>query len=107
MMKKVFICCPDDAKIIMRYVKYALIKGAVPTVPFIYAKCIDEKEIALAAELADLWSCDELWVFDKVSEEMKLYLNFAKNLKIPQLHITKEEVNEEIASYERRNKHEA
>ena len=44
---------------------------------------------------------------DKVSEEMKLYLNFAKNLKIPQLHITKEEVDEEIAIYERRNKHEA
>ena len=107
-MKKVYICAPLGGNVptnlqnAERYAKYALICGTAPVVPHFYARCLDdsnpkEREIGLAAGLALLWFCDELWVFgDIVTDGMKSEITFCKNLNIRIRYVKDSEVTKTI-----------
>jgi len=94
MMKKVYICSPlggnvkENIEKAKQYAKYALMCGMAPVVPHFYALCLDdnkpdERAIGMAAGMALLWFCDELWVFgDVITEGMQHEINFCMNLNI-------------------------
>lgn len=94
MMKKVYICSPlggnvkENIEQAKQYAKYALMCGMAPVVPHFYALCLDdnkpdERAIGMAAGMALLWFCDELWVFgDMMTEGMQHEVNFCMNLNI-------------------------
>lgn len=94
MMKKVYICSPlggnvkENIEQAKQYAKYALMCGMAPVVPHFYALCLDdnkpdERAIGMAAGMALLWFCDELWVFgDMITEGMQHEFNFCMNLNI-------------------------
>lgn len=94
MMKKVYICSPlggnvkENIEQAKQYAKYALMCGMAPVVPHFYALCLDdnkpdERAIGMAAGMALLWFCDELWVFgDVMTEGMQHEVNFCMNLNI-------------------------
>ncbi len=103
-MKKVYICAPlggnvsDNLEQVRRYTKYALACGTAPVVPHFYTECLDdsiikEREIGMAAGLALLWFCDELWVFgDEITNGMESEIRFCKNLNIPIRNIREKEI---------------
>lgn len=94
MMKKVYICSPlggnvkENIEQAKQYAKYALMCGMAPVVPHFYALCLDdnkpdERAIGMAAGMALLWFCDELWVFgDMMTEGMQHEVDFCMNLNI-------------------------
>ena len=103
-MKKVYICAPlggdvehnlENAK---KYTEFALKCGTAPVVPHFYALCLNdndpkEREIGMAAGLALLWFCDEMWIFgDKMSEGMKDEIRFCRNLNIQIRRVREEEI---------------
>lgn len=105
MMKKVYICAPlggntkHNFEEIKRYVRYALLCDTAPVVPHYYALSLDdnneiEREIGIAAGLAMLWFCDEMWIFsNEITKEMESELRFCRNLGIPM-----KKINERILS---------
>ena len=93
-MKKVYICAPLSGDVqgnlekAKRYSEYALRCGAAPVTPHFYALCLDdnipeEREMGMAAGLALLWFCDEVWVFsDQPTEGIRDEIKLAHNLNI-------------------------
>lgn len=108
MMKRVYICSPlggnikENLQKVKEYTRYALLCGTAPVVPHFYALCLDdnnkkEREICLAAGLSLLWFCDEMWIFgDKITEGMKMEIQFCKNLNLKTKKICDEKIKKVI-----------
>ena len=93
-MRKVFICSPlrgnikGNQKKARAYAREAILAGYLPIVPHIYFTQFlneeDENErklgINLGMELAK--ECDEMWIYGKPTEGMKLEIGAFKGKKI-------------------------
>jgi hypothetical protein len=72
-----------------RYCRFAVSKGYIPIAPhlhypqFLDDEDADERELGLRFALILLGKCEELWVFDKVSEGMSREIAKAKKRGMP------------------------
>lgn len=108
MMKKVYICAPlggdvdKNLKKVKEYTRYALMCGAAPIVLHFYALCLNdrnpkEREIGMAAGIALLWFCDEMWIFgNEETEGMKSEIQFCRNFNIRTHKIKNNEIRKKI-----------
>jgi hypothetical protein len=71
------------------YCRFAVSKGYIPIAPhlhypqFLDDEDMDERELGLRFALIILGKCEELWVFDKVSQGMAREIAKAKKRNIP------------------------
>ncbi len=103
-MKKVYICAPlggnvrENLERVKRYAEYALKCGTAPVVPHFYALCLDDadpkqRQLGMAAGLALLEICDEMWIFgNTVSEGMRGEIRFCDRRRIPMKSISEQEI---------------
>ncbi len=101
-MKKVYLCFPFDGKNSLedtdRYVKYAILCGAAPVAPHLYAHCVDcssceDRQRICEAGQSLLWFCDELWVFgDILTPRMAEEIRFCESLNIRINYVNEKEV---------------
>jgi len=88
---------PDEGtKMARRYCRIVTDQGHIPFAPhLIYTQFLDdsnenERKIGIAAGLAFLGKCDELWAFgENMSRGMKLEINEAIRLGLPVLYLDK------------------
>jgi len=90
----VYICSPysgdiaGNTKKARRYSRFAVEKGAIPIAPHLllpqFMEEKTERDLAMRMDIAILSKCEQLWVFGKPTEGMKLEIAFAKrkNMKI-------------------------